>query len=344
MKHKEKNQKLTCTVDSEHAGKRLDIAVALMCPEYSRSQIKRVIESNELYVNGNVEYRANYKVQKNDSIEFEIEKEDVDDRIVPENIPLTILYEDEDLLAINKPIGMVVHPATGNWTGTVMNGLMYKYSELEDVGQTIRSGLIHRLDKDTSGLLLVGKTNKGLWHYSRLFSERKVKKRYLAITSGNLPDSFAHLSEFEVRNYVARHSVNRKKMHVVGDLDMPEQDRPSDVRIAHTKFSKISSKGKNIVYIVEPKTGRTHQIRIHSKYLHSPIVGDKIYGGVTASRMMLHAFSLELTMPDGKTLYIQAEPDDLFKEYLANLGVAYEYIQDKFGINRNYEIVEDSAE
>lgn len=314
--------KKTIKINKNAEGKRLDIALIFEIKNFTRSYIKKHIEMNLVKVNGELEYRANRKVLEGDVVEIEILEEKNDSmKIKPENIDIDIVYEDEDLVAINKPAGMVVHPATGNWTGTVMNALLYHYRKLENIGEKVRSGLIHRLDKDTSGLLLIGKTNKGLWHYSKLFSERKVKKKYIACVKGDLPDGFFGIGKMEVKNYLARNKVSRKKMTVVGDVSSRFQ-LPPDARLSHTDFFLKDSNEMNHLLVAFPKTGRTHQIRVHTNHVGIPIIGDTVYGGMKNSRMLLHAYSLQINTPEGKRLEIKAKPD---KEFVENIG--------KFGLD-----------
>ncbi len=333
-------------VGEEDSGKRLDIFVSLHINDLSRSALKKIIESNQARVNGEVEYRANYKVREGDSVYLQIEEDfwsQDESSIVPENIDLDVLYEDEDLIVINKPRGMVVHPATGNWTGTVMNALMYKYKNLKDIGTTIRSGLIHRLDKDTSGILLVGKTNKGLWHYSKLFSTRKVEKFYLSVSVGS--SNVEEGDRFILRNYVGRNPKNRKKMKVLSTLDVSGkgfvskkfqklkknqvkssrgrhlvQNLPSDARIAVSEFEVLEKNRNKYLIQTKPLTGRTHQIRVHLSSLDMPIIGDSIYGGEKNNILFLHAYKIKIVNPSGKLLSFVAKPDKIFLRALRDWG------------------------
>lgn len=297
------NQKIKVNKDVE--GKRLDLGIALLCAELSRTQIKKIIESNNLKVNGYIEYRGNYKLKEGDIIEFEYNNDSPQySKILPQNIPINILYEDDDLLVINKPSGMVAHPATGNWTGTVMNALLWKYKDMEQVGDSIRSGLIHRIDKDTSGILLIGKSNKALWHYSKLFAQRFVQKEYVCIVKGNIAKLFEDSRIFNVKNYIGRHPTNRKKMAVVGSID--SKFLPPDARISETELEYVSSTKEYSILIARPKTGRTHQIRVHLLNLGFPILGDAIYSKISDNRLYLHAYKIQIRHIDGHELNIIA--------------------------------------
>jgi 23S rRNA pseudouridine1911/1915/1917 synthase len=299
--------------------KRLDLGLALAFNDISRSQIKKIIESNTVYINGNIEYRNNYKLRDGDIVEFEYSVPDSNYKIVPEKMELDILYEDDHLIAINKPPGMVAHPATGNWNGTVMNGLVWYYNNLRDVGDHIRSGLIHRIDKDTSGVLLIGKTNNGLWHYTKLFTQRRVEKFYIAVVNAKITGLFKRNDIFEVNNFIGRHPKNRKRMAVVGFTD--SEDLPSDARIAQTSFRILGSNEKYALLLASPKTGRTHQIRVHLAHLGFPIMGDSIYNGEKASRLFLHAYKISLRSTDNERLEIVAPLTRDFAMALEGMGL-----------------------
>lgn len=294
-------------VTKEDVGQRLDLYLTFKSGKLSRSMVKKQIEKNNIYVNGEVEFRPNYKVSLGDKIEARYEDQKIPfDKIVPQNIPLKIIYEDDDLLAIDKPAGMVVHPATSNWDNTLLNAVAYKYKEMENVGDKTRAGLIHRLDKDTSGVVLVGKTNKALWYYTKLFSQREVKKTYIALVRGDFASKLGIVQEVE--NYLGRNERNRKKFTKVP---------PSKGRLAKTtiKFVKLVKKPEGIFSLVEayPETGRTHQIRVHLSSLGFPIMGDIVYGkGNDYKRLMLHAWKLELKLMSGKVVEIESKPENIF--------------------------------
>ncbi len=311
-------RKKTLIADKNIAGKRLDIIIPFMDSSMSRSNVKKLIESNLVLVNGIVQYRANYVVKAGDIVEYEILEGREEEAIIPEDIPLEVIYEDEDLIAINKPEGMVVHPATGNWSGTVINALMYRYQTLHNVGNQIRSGLIHRIDKDTSGLLLIGKTNKGLWYYSKLFAERKVQKEYLALVGGVISKQFEQTRIENVRTYISRHTKDRKKMMV---LRLDSSRLPRDARMANTYLKLLKSNNHYHLISAKPKTGRTHQIRVHLNFLGLPIIGDKVYGGQKGERLMLHAFRISLKKLDGEDIVIEAKPSNKFQKILESYNL-----------------------
>ncbi|MBN1915568.1 RluA family pseudouridine synthase [Candidatus Dojkabacteria bacterium] len=274
-------------VEKSVEGKRLDLYLTFYNNDWSRSFVKKQIEGNCVMINNTVEFKANYRVKKGDTIEITPKIFDHQVEVEPEDIGLDIVYEDDNLVIVNKPAGMTVHPATGNWQGTLLNALLGHYASLKDVGISFRSGLIHRLDKETSGLIMVAKTNEALWYYSKLFSEQKVEKKYYAIVTGDISSLFAGRNELVVRNFLGRNPKARKKFAVV--------ERGG--KLAETVFRSLRIFGEDRKYsLVEasPKTGRTHQIRVHLSSLGFPIAGDVVYGGERAPRLMLHSSSLTL--------------------------------------------------
>lgn len=287
-------KKIKIVIDDKLANLRLDLAIALSRSDLTRSHIKKILSEGHVELNGKIEYRPQIRVNPNDEIEVEYEhvpKEE--DKIIPQNIPLDIVYEDADLVVVNKPFGMVTHPATGNWEGTLLNALLYHFKSLGSVGTTLRSGLIHRLDKDTSGLVLVGKSNKGLWYYSRAFAERRVEKIYLAIITGNIDKVFIN-NTLVITNYIGRNPKNRKKMSLIE----PSKGRLSESYIILIRKFSHPTIGNAALVEVRPKTGRTHQIRVHLSSLGCPILGDNLYGKKSANRMFLHAWKLRIKCID----------------------------------------------
>ncbi len=293
-------------------GERLDLFLALADNTQSRAIFKKIIQANQVTVNGKVEFRANYRVKLGDTISYRLVLPDATtaSTLRGEAGELDIIYEDDDLLVLNKPAGTVVHPATGNWTGTIMNTVLHHFESLGTVGNPIRSGLIHRLDKDTSGVLLIAKSNQGLWFYSNQFAKREVEKHYLALCAGNFAKLFPNRKSIEVENYLGRNQVNRKKHAIV---------TPSKGRKAITQFNllKVMKIGVNWYSLVEalPKTGRTHQIRVHLTSLGLPIWGDVIYGkGHEYKRLMLHAWKLKIKLLSGKVIEFSAPIPQEFNE------------------------------
>ncbi len=221
--------------------------------------------------------------------------------LLPENIPLDILYEDQDILVINKPVGMVVHPAPGHWTGTFVNALLHHCKSWQGT-ETLRPGIVHRLDKETSGVLVAAKTPLAHQRLIEAFSQRKVKKEYLVICVGNPGTK-------EIDAPIGRHPVHRKMMTVVEEGG----------RVAISRCQTIATDGKLSIVRIQPETGRTHQIRVHLKHVGTPVLGDSTYGNPQvnksygAIRQLLHAESLSFQHPiEGRLMTFQAPiPGDI---------------------------------
>lgn len=287
-------------VKESEVGLRLDKLLAnRFLEKYSRTYFQSLIEQHLVLVNG-APVKKREKLAEGDEIEIEFAiTSEID--LKPEDIPLTILYEDEHLLAINKPAGMVVHPAVGNWTGTFVNALLFHCKHLSSLAEDSRPGIVHRLDKDTSGVLLAAKTIVTQQKLVELFASRKVYKEYLAICVG-CP------KEGEVNVPIGRHPVNRKQMAVI----------PSG-RVAISYFSKLEWNGKLSLVKAVISTGRTHQIRVHLKHCGTPVLGDSLYGNETinqqykVNRQLLHASLVRFHHPiTNQEIEIQAPlPDDM---------------------------------
>ncbi|MFT4553099.1 MAG: 23S rRNA pseudouridine1911/1915/1917 synthase [Chlamydiales bacterium] len=283
----------------EDSQERLDIILTKRFNEKSRTYFQYLIESHKVLVNDNAVKKRHY-LQAGDSVEIHfILPPDIN--LEAEDISLNVIYEDEYLLAINKSPGTVVHPAPGHWTGTVVNGLLYHCDNLENPKNTLRPGIVHRLDKDTSGILLAAKTYEAQKHLIQLFSERKIEKKYLAICIGNP-------GETRIEAPIGRHPVNRKKMAIL------ESGKPaSSIFNTHAYNSALS------FVEVTLETGRTHQIRVHSQHNKTPILGDNVYGSIQSNkkyavtRQMLHAHRLIFIHPfTQEKLDLKASiPDDM---------------------------------
>ncbi|MGI8889630.1 MAG: RluA family pseudouridine synthase [Chthoniobacterales bacterium] len=269
------------TVPNEQAGERLDRYLALALPQFSRSRLQDLIRSGEIRLRGETA-RPREIVRVGDIVRVtEPPVQEIDDQ--PEEIPLEILFEDSDLLVLNKPPGLVVHPGAGNQTHTLVNALLHHCTTLSGIGGKQRPGIVHRLDKETSGCLVVAKNDATHQSLARQFAEREVKKIYLALVAGTLKRPRG-----TIEAAIARHAVQRKKMAVDSRRGRPAR---TDYRVLQ------SGRGVSLVECAL-HSGRTHQIRVHLHHLGHPVIGDSLYGKKGhAPRQMLHAWKLGFTHP-----------------------------------------------
>ncbi|MDQ2087222.1 RluA family pseudouridine synthase [Herbivorax sp. ANBcel31] len=248
--------------DSQENGIRIDAWLSKNLSEYSRSYIQKLLKDKNVLVNGNA-VKPNYKIAEGDHIILKIPKPQVLD-VVAEDIDIQVLYEDEDILVVNKPKGMVVHPAAGNYSGTLVNALMaHCGDDLSDINGVIRPGIVHRIDKETSGVLVVAKNNKSHEMLSEKLKNHDIKRVYEAVVHGIIREDKGRIDA-----PIGRHPVDRKKMAV----------NTKNGRGAITHF-KVLERFKESTYIqVTLETGRTHQIRVHMSHVGYPIIGDRVYG------------------------------------------------------------------
>lgn len=283
---------------------RLDVYLA-MVTDWTRSQIKIQIDAGKVLVNGKTQ-KPGFLVKSGDRLSLKFSKEEISAE--PEDIPLDIVYEDDDFAIINKPQGMVVHPAPGAYNHTLVNALLYHFDSLSKSDDNIRPGIVHRIDKDTSGLLVVAKNDKAHLSLSKQIAEHSCFRHYLALLEGNLKDDSGTVS-----TYIKRSDVDRKMMAV-----------SDSGKWAVTHFQvKQRYEGYCLVEFVL-ETGRTHQIRVHSKFLGHPIVGDKTYGiknqKFNLNGQLLHAYKLELTHPTtGERMTFECKLPDYFEKTLKKL-------------------------
>ena len=288
-------------------GMRLDTYIASKLNTLSRTMIQRLIENGEILVNGKIK-KISYKVQLGDILEINIPKPRETD-IKAENIPLDIVYEDNDIIVVNKPKGMVVHPANGNLDGTLVNALMSICKDsLSGIGGEIRPGIVHRLDKDTSGLLIIAKNDTAHINMSNQIKNRQVKKIYIALVRGIVGED-----EATINMPIGRSTKDRKKMAV-----------RKDGKEAITHFKVLKRYGKYTLLEIKIDTGRTHQIRVHLSEIGHPVIGDMVYSNgkneFGVEGQMLHAESLDFKHPiTGKEIHLEAELPNYFKDILNKL-------------------------
>ena len=272
-------------VSPEHSGLRLDAFMALQATIVSRSKALELIKNQNVLVN-QAPVKPSYRVHPNDIVSVQIPQLPPDASTQPYAFELDIKYEDQDLIVVNKPSGLVSHPACGHINDTLVNALLHHTNELSTGFSPERQGLVHRLDKETSGLLVVAKTNKAQADLANQFKERSIHRRYQAICFG----IFA-TREGEMKSYLIRHPESRKKFI--------SQSDPQQGKFAHTSYRVLSEVGKQTrapLTLVELKlfTGRTHQIRVHLSELGHPIVGDEVYGGSSRLRKLSNQIQEQL--------------------------------------------------
>ena len=286
---------------------RLDLLLLKNIPSHTRSYIKNMIIDGKVMVNGKIETKAGFEVKAKDVVEFEL-LDPIPLEAKAEDIPLDIIYEDNDLLVINKPQGMVVHPAIKNYQGTLVNALLYQVKDLSGINGVMRPGIVHRLDKDTSGLLLVAKNDFAHNSLSKQIQEKTCKRYYIALVQNRMKEDSG-----EIRTNIGRDPKNRLKMAVV-----------KEGKVADTFFKVLKNYVGYSLVEFELKTGRTHQIRVHSAYINHPIVGDKLYNPnkcrFDVVGQMLHAYKIKFNQPSsGKLLEFEVPLPEYFNKILERL-------------------------
>ncbi|MEC8557713.1 MAG: RluA family pseudouridine synthase [Planctomycetota bacterium] len=252
------------TVIEQEQGQRIDAVLALLLDSYSRVFLRRVVQDGGVTVNGIV-VKPSFKVRPGQAIEAKVPPPP-EDGPQPEDIPLNVLYEDEGMLAIDKPAGMVVHPAKGNWKGTLASALAFRFQQLSDVGGVTRPGIIHRLDRDTTGVILIAKTNSVHLKLSEQFEQRTVQKEYFALAIGKI-----ELDRDVIQLPIGPHPYQRDKMAI-------RKDHPQS-KEAETRYEVVERFGGISAVQLQPKTGRTHQIRVHMSHVGAPVLCDRLYAG-----------------------------------------------------------------
>ncbi|MDO9088068.1 MAG: RluA family pseudouridine synthase [Anaerolineaceae bacterium] len=281
---------------------RLDKFLVEKFPDFSRSRLQNFIHNGFVLVNGKQVIKGGLSLESGDEISISIPPIK-GSNLIPEEIPLDIIFENDDMMVVNKQAGMVVHPASGHLSGTLVHAALNHAPELEGIGGEHRPGVVHRLDKDTSGLILIAKNDKAHRFLQDQFRKRSVQKTYYALTDGFPPTPVGRIEA-----PIGRDPSHRKKMAIVP---------LSRGREAVTEYKTIEKYENHSLIAAYPHTGRTHQIRIHLAFLGCPILGDRIYGRrkilLEANRQMLHAYQIEIVLPgeDSPRLFQAPLPDDM---------------------------------
>ena len=300
--------------------KRLDAFLTEQTDEFTRSRFKKLIEEGRVTVNGEGVKKAGAEIKTGDRVIVQI-PEAQSYSVKPENIPLDIVYEDGDFAVVNKAQGMTVHIGNGNTEGTLVNALLYALDNLSGIGGVLRPGIVHRIDKDTTGLLVVAKNDKAHLSLAKQIAEKTCRRVYYALLEGNLKDEKGRIA-----TDIGRHPTDRLKMSVLPD---------GRGKRAVTDFQTLARFGTEFTLCqFTLQTGRTHQIRVHAKHLGHPVVGDPVYGlkkqKFDLNGQLLHAVSLTLTHPtEGKEMTFNAPLPPAFLEVL-------EKLQKKYGVSTSW--------
>lgn len=291
---------------SEDSEIRIDKFMNQNDDRYSRSFYQKLITSGNIKVNSKI-IKSNYVLKFGDEIETEIEfATEIDAK--PENIDIDIIYEDDDIMVINKSRGMVVHPASGNLSGTLVNAILFHAKNLSGINGKIRPGIVHRIDKDTSGLLVIAKNDESHLKISKELSERKINRKYIALVHGNIKNESGR-----IETYISRDKKDRKKMKA-----------SNEGKIAITNYKVLEHFENYTLIECKLETGRTHQIRVHMEYIKHPLVGDLVYGSKLKNKLiegqMLHAKLLGFTHPrNGKYVEFEVDPPEEFKRVIKKI-------------------------
>lgn len=307
-------EEIILEVSPEDMGKRLDAFVSENIEEITRNYLQTLIEEGHVAIEGKNKVKAGQKLKGNEIIKVIIpEPEELN--VEAENIPIDIVYEDKYLLVINKSADMVVHPAPGNYSGTLVNAILYHIKDLSSINGVIRPGIVHRLDKDTSGLIVIAKSDEAHVKLVDSFKDKTIKKTYIAIVKGVIGKEIGRLETL-----IGRNPNDRKKMAVV----------EKNGKLAITNYTVLSKGLKHTLVKVDIETGRTHQIRVHMKHLGYPIEGDKVYGkgNDLANRQMLHAYRLSFTHPvTGELINLKGEIPKDFLDIMKKTGLDLENLE-----------------
>ena len=309
--------KVGFTITSEYAGVRLDAVLGELMEDYSRSSIQKLFPKGRIEVNGELCESKKYLVKEGDLVQVDVLEDPVEEVPAGEDIPLDIIFEDDNYLVINKPKGMVVHPGTGNMSGTLVNGIVYYLGndflkEMDDVCDKDRPGIVHRIDKDTTGLLVVAKTREAFIDLSRQFKNHSITRKYTALVYNNFKEDNGRI------DYpIGRDPENRLRRAVNG----------LEAKTAVTNYSVIERMGNYNLVEAILETGRTHQIRVHMSYIGHPVVGDPVYGPrkdpLKAEGQMLHAGVLGFDTVQGTYLEFSCDTPERFQTVISKARKIY---------------------
>ena len=308
MKDSDQRKKQIFRIGEEEEGLRIDKALAQLSSEFSRSFIQKLIVQDSVTINGDPVTDKKQPVAADDVIEILLPEPSMVD-VEPQDIPLDIVYEDDDVLVVNKPAGMVVHPAAGNPDGTLVNALVYRYSDrLSSINGILRPGIVHRIDKDTSGLIMVARNDMAHEALSKQLAEHSILRKYRAIVLDNIRED-----EGTIDKPIGRDPSNRLRFAV---------DPRGKEAVTH--YRVLERFGRYTFIEAQLETGRTHQIRVHMAYIKHPLLGDALYGPeknrAGASRQMLHAQTLGFVHPtSGEEMVFECEPPEDFGKVLGLL-------------------------
>ncbi len=271
-------KRIVLIVDAEQAGRRLDQFLTAVHPELSRGKVQRDIRAGNVSISGNAVCQPSRRLRENDEVVWELIDKEI---LTPRPMTLDILHEDDHLVVVDKPTGLVVHPGAGTDTPTLVEGLLSDRT-LPPSDDPIRPGVVHRLDKETSGVILVAKTSTALTHLQRQFAARSVTKSYIAVVGGIIREK-----EGTIDAPIGRDPTYPRRMSI-----------QSQGRAAQTDFRVLRRLEDSTLLLAQPRTGRTHQLRVHFCYIGRPVLGDAIYGNVPAERLLLHAWRITVRHPE----------------------------------------------
>ena len=306
---------------AENNSKRLDLFLSEQTDEFTRSRLKKLIEEGGVTVNGAIQKKSGADIKTGDIVELTV-PDVVEYCVQAENIPIEIVYEDADFAVVNKPKGLTVHIGNGVTSGTLVNALLYALDSLSGVGGVLRPGIVHRIDKDTTGLLVVAKNDKAHVSLAAQIAEKTCKRTYFALLEGNVKTE-----KGRIVTDIGRHPTDRLKMAVLPD---------GKGKIAVTDYEVVAKFGQEFTLCkFELQTGRTHQIRVHAKHMGHPVAGDPVYGfkkqKLNADGQLLHAWQLELTHPTrGERMTFNAYLPPFFCEILIKLCKRFGVEKDGF--------------